>query len=401
MKIVTAKRIDSVNEYYFSRKLKEIEVLNQTGEKVINLGIGSPDLAPHESVISTLINSSQKSNHHGYQSYKGIIELREAIANWYQKTYQVSINADKEILPLLGSKEGVMHISMTYINDGDEVLIPNPGYPTYTSATNLAGGKAVYYNLNENDNWNIDLTEIARLITPKTKLIWINYPNMPTGAIGDLETLNKLVELAKANNILICNDNPYSLTLNNHPTSMLEIEGAKEVVIELNSLSKSHSMAGWRLGMMVANEDRINEVLKFKSNMDSGMFLPIQHAAVVALNVDDSWYKQTNLIYQKRKVKALELLDVLNCTYSKNQVGMFVWAKIPQEVENSTAFTDIILQQSRVFFTPGIIFGSQGNRYVRVSLCSSEEFLNQAITRIKSVFASTKKSIQLKSVKNY
>jgi len=383
MNIKTANRINSVNEYYFSRKLKEIEVLNQTGVNVINLGIGSPDLAPHESVIHALISSAQKSNHHGYQSYKGIVELREAIAKWYQKTYQVPINADKEILPLLGSKEGVMHISMAYINEGDEVLIPNPGYPTYTSATNLAGGKAVYYNLNENDNWNLDLSEIAQLITPKTKLIWVNYPNMPTGVLGNKETLKKLVELARANNILICNDNPYSLTLNNYPTSLLDIEGAKEVVIELNSLSKSHSMAGWRLGMMVANEDRINEVLKFKSNMDSGMFLPIQHAAVVALNVDESWYKQTNLIYQKRKEKALELLDVLNCTYSKNQIGMFVWAKIPQDVENSTVFTNFILQQSRVFITPGVIFGSQGERYIRVSLCGNEEMIIKAIQRIK------------------
>ncbi|MGE0560624.1 MAG: pyridoxal phosphate-dependent aminotransferase [Flavobacteriales bacterium] len=383
MNIKTAKRIDSVNEYFFSRKLKEIEVLNNTGIKVVNLGIGSPDLAPDKSVINELISSAQKNGHHGYQNYKGISELRLAIANWYNKIYGVSVNPDKEVLPLMGSKEGVMHISMTYLNEDDEVLIPNPGYPTYTSATNLAGGKVVLYELEESSNWNINLNEIQSLITPKTKLMWVNYPNMPTGATGNIKTLEKLVELARLNNILICNDNPYSLTLNNNPFSMLEIDRAKEVVIELNSLSKSHSMAGWRLGMMIANEERINEILKFKSNMDSGMFLPIQHAAVAALELNDGWYKQTNRVYQHRKTKVFELLDLLNCTYSKNQVGMFVWAKIPDDAENSTVFSDQILQQSRVFITPGNIFGSQGTRYIRVSLCGNEEMIIKAIQRIK------------------
>lgn len=384
MNIQTSKRIDTVNEYYFSRKLKEIELLNQTGEKVINLGIGSPDLDPDKSVINTVINSVQQVSHHGYQSYRGINELREAISRWYKKIYNISIDPNKEVLPLMGSKEGIMHISMTYLNEGDEVLIPNPGYPTYTSATTLAGGTPIFYHLKEDNNWNIDLDEAEKLITTKTKLMWINYPNMPTGTAGSLEILEKLILLAKSKNILICNDNPYSLILNNSPYSLLKIEGAKDVVIELNSLSKSHNMAGWRLGMMVAQEKRVNEVLKFKSNMDSGMFLPIQHAAIAALNVDDDWYKKNNLIYQKRKEKALELLDALNCTYSENQVGMFVWAKIPDSVKNSSIFSDLILQQSRVFITPGIIFGSQGERFIRVSLCSNEDTLDRAIQKIKN-----------------
>ena len=384
MNIKIAKRIDSVNEYFFSKKLKEIEELNRCGEKVINLGIGSPDLAPDQSVISALLDSAQCNNHHGYQNYKGIFELREAISNWYAKTYNVTKNPHSEVLPLLGSKEGILHISMTYLDPADEVLVPNPGYPTYTSATNLAGGKVVNYHLKEENNWDLDLEEIEGLITPKTKLMWVNYPNMPTGAKGNRATLERLVELAKANNFLICNDNPYSLTLNDQPFSMLEIQGAADVVIELNSLSKSHSMAGWRLGMMIANEDRVNEVLRFKSNMDSGMFLPIQHAAIAAMNLADSWYKQTNDIYQQRKAKAFDLLDLINCSYSNNQVGMFVWAKIPQKIENAEVYSEQILAKSKVFVTPGSIFGSQGDRYLRVSLCSSIENFDIAINRIKA-----------------
>ncbi|MCB9335025.1 MAG: aminotransferase class I/II-fold pyridoxal phosphate-dependent enzyme [Flavobacteriales bacterium] len=384
MNIQTANRIKSVNEYYFSKKMKEIDSLNKTGDRVINLGIGSPDLAPESHVISTLLDSAQAMNHHAYQSYKGIPELRGAIANWYKKTYNINIEPSVEVLPLIGSKEGIMHISMTYINDGDEVLIPNPGYPTYTSATNLAGGKVVHYHLDEDNDWDINLDEIEKMISPKTKLMWINYPNMPTGANGNWGTLKKLIALAKKHQVLICNDNPYSLTLNDAPKSILELDPQKEVVMELNSLSKSHNMAGWRLGMLVANQQRIDEILKFKSNMDSGMFLPVQHAAITALSLGNDWYKSNNLIYKERREKVWGLLDVLNCKYSKNQVGMFVWAKIPMSISNASAFSDLILYNTKIFITPGSIFGNKGDKYLRVSLCNNIETLEEAIERIKN-----------------
>ncbi|MCB9360342.1 MAG: aminotransferase class I/II-fold pyridoxal phosphate-dependent enzyme [Flavobacteriales bacterium] len=383
MRVQTANRINTINEYYFSKKLQEIALLNTGEEKVINLGIGSPDLAPDASVIHSLNESSKVVSNHAYQSYKGIPELRTAIATWYKNIYQINIDSSKEILPLMGSKEGIMHISMTYINNDDEVLVPNPGYPSYTSATNLAGGKVVNYNLKEEKGWDIDIQEIEKLITSKTKLMWVNYPNMPIGTAGNYETLKKLIDLATANNIIVCNDNPYSLTLNDNPRSLLELDPLKKCVIELNSLSKSHSMAGWRLGMMVANEARINEVLKFKSNMDSGMFLPIQHAAITALSVDKKWYKQNNDTYKERRKKAWELLSILNCKYDKNQVGMFVWARIPKIMTEANSFSDLILYNTKVFITPGSIFGSNGDKYIRVSLCSSNEILEKAIIRIK------------------
>jgi len=383
MNIHIANRIKNVNEYYFSKKLKEIDALNKSGEKVINLGIGSPDLAPESRVISTLLSSAQSTTHHAYQSYKGIHELREAISNWYKSIYDINVDTSNEVLPLIGSKEGIMHISMTYINEGDEVLVPNPGYPTYSSATKLAGGKVVHYHLDENTNWDIDLDEIKKLINPKTKLIWVNYPNMPTGSNGNWETLKELIDIAKENHILICNDNPYSLTLNDNPKSLLELDPNKEVVMELNSLSKSHNMAGWRLGMLIANQQRIDEILKFKSNMDSGMFLPVQHAGITALSLGNDWYKSNNVIYEQRREKVWELLDTLNCKYSKKQVGMFVWAKIPMSISSSNAFSDLILYNTKVFITPGSIFGSKGEKYIRVSLCNSTDILNEAINRIK------------------
>ena len=384
MKVQTANRINTVNEYYFSKKLKEIALLNTANEKVINLGIGSPDLAPDTSVINSLFTSSQVEGNHAYQSYKGIAELRNAIASWYRNIYSINVDSEREVLPLMGSKEGIMHISMTYINEGDEVLVPNPGYPSYTSATKLAGGKVVNYNLEEERDWDINIQEIENLITPKTKLIWVNYPNMPTGANGNYDTLKKLIDLAIANNIIICNDNPYSLTLNDKPKSLLELDPTKKCVIELNSLSKSHNMAGWRLGMMVANEDRVNEVLKFKSNMDSGMFLPIQHAAITALSINKDWYDANNKVYKERRLKVWELLDVLKCKYSKNQVGLFVWAKIPLSMSNSYSFSDLILYNTKVFITPGSIFGSNGEQYIRISLCNKNEILDEAINRIKN-----------------
>jgi LL-diaminopimelate aminotransferase len=385
MSIKTADRIASVQEYYFSKKMREIALLNEAGKAIINLGIGSPDLPPDQTVIDALIGSAQNPKHHSYQSYKGILALRTAISNWYQSIYNVALDAEKEVLPLLGSKEGIMHISMTYINPGDEVLIPDPSYPTYVAATHLAGGKVVKYQLQESKEWHPSVANLEALITPKTKLIWLNYPNMPTGQQTNLRLLSAVLNLAKKHNILVCNDNPYSLTLNEQPSSIFQIEGAKEIALELNSLSKSHHMAGWRMGWVSGNEQRIHEILKFKSNMDSGMFLPIQHAAIAALNVDQSVIQNNNKIYAKRRVLAWELLDVLGCSTNKNQVGMFVWAKIPSNQTDATTFSDTVLHDARVFVTPGPIFGENGNDYIRISLCSNEEVLKEAIYRIKKM----------------
>lgn len=385
MKIKTANRINTVKEYYFSKKLREIEQMNAEQKDVINLGIGSPDLPPNEKVIQSLIVSAENPKNHSYQSYKGIPELRNAISNWYDTTYNVALNPATEVLPLLGSKEGIMHISMTYLNEGDEVLIPDPGYPTYVSATKLAGGKVVKYELDEGNDWQPSLQNIETLITERTKLIWINYPNMPTGKQANLKVLKALLDLARKHNILVCNDNPYSMTLNDNPTSIFQIENAKEVALELNSLSKSHSMAGWRLGWVSGDSNRINEILKFKSNMDSGMFLPIQHAAVTALNLDSSCFEENNAIYSKRRDLVWELLKVLQCTYDKDQVGMFVWAKIPSKTIDANTFSDAILYNANVFITPGSIFGEKGEKYIRISLCSSEEVLKKAINRVKKL----------------
>lgn len=383
MNIKTANRIDTVKEYYFSKKLREIDLLNQQNKNIINLGIGSPDLVPNESIVDSLITSAKNKKNHSYQSYKGIPELRAAISNWYKSTYNVDLDLNSEVLPLLGSKEGIMHISMTYLNPGDEVLIPDPSYPTYVAATNLAGGKVVHYDLEEDNDWQPSIEKLEGLITDKTKLLWINYPNMPTGKQANLEVLKSILALAKKHNILVCNDNPYSMTLNDTPTSIFQIENAKEVALELNSLSKSHNMAGWRMGWISGNENRINEILKFKSNMDSGMFLPIQHAAITALNLDKSSYEKNNKIYAQRRELAWELLDVLECSYDKNQVGMFVWAKIPTKIIDAETYSDIILNNAHVFITPGSIFGKNGKQHVRISLCSNEEVLKEAINRIK------------------
>jgi LL-diaminopimelate aminotransferase len=385
MSIKTADRIASVKEYYFSKKLREIALLNEAGKHVINLGIGSPDIAPDSSIIKELIDAAKNPKNHGYQSYKGIPALRTAISNWYKKSYNVVLDSDKEVLPLLGSKEGIMHISMTYINPGDEVLIPDPSYPTYIAATNLAGGKVVKYQLQEDEEWHPSITNLESLITEKTKLIWMNYPNMPTGQQANIKILTQVLALAKKHNILVCNDNPYSLTLNNEPFSIFQIENAKSIALELNSLSKSHHMAGWRMGWVSGDEQRINEIIKFKSNMDSGMFLPIQHAAITALNLDKSSTEKNNLIYARRRAIAWKLLDELNCSYAKNQVGMFVWAKIPSTAKDSKKFTDLILNKTAVFITPGLIFGDQGDQYIRISLCNTETIMYEAIDRIKKL----------------
>lgn len=383
--ISTSKRLDGIGEYYFSQKLKEIEELNKQGEAVINLGIGSPDLPPHPEVIQVLQSETAKQNVHGYQSYKGAEVLRKAFSSWYKEWYGVEVNPATEILPLIGSKEGIMHICMTYLNEGDEVLIPNPGYPTYRSAVQLAGGKCVAYELREENNWLIDFDQLEKQNLSKVKLMWVNYPQMPTGQLPTKELFQNLVAFGKKHNILICHDNPYSFILNEHPMSLLSVDGAKDVVLELNSLSKSQNMAGWRVGVLCGAKERIDEVLRFKSNMDSGMFLPMQLAAAKALSLDKSWYDSVNEVYKSRRVKAYELLDLLKCIYSKEQAGMFIWARIPEGYKNGFELSDEVLYKARVFITPGGIFGSAGDGFIRVSLCSPIEKFEQSIQRIKGV----------------
>lgn len=380
--MVTSKRLEGIGEYYFSQKLREIDELNKQGKDIINLGIGSPDLPPHPDVIKTLQEEAARPSTHAYQNYKGSPLLRNAIADWYHTWYHVKLDPDTEILPLIGSKEGIMHICMTYLNEGDEALIPNPGYPTYSSAVKLAGGKAVAYELTEANNWEPDFEALEKTDLGKVKLLWVNYPHMPTGQLPTHALFEKIVAFGKKHHILICHDNPYSFILNEAPASLLSVEGAKEVVIELNSLSKSHNMAGWRVGMLCGARERIGDVLRFKSNMDSGMFLPVQLAAAKALYLGKEWYEGINAIYAKRREKVFELLTVLNCEFSKTQVGMFVWAGIPENYENGYELSDHILYHSNVFITPGGIFGNAGDGYIRVSLCGSIEKFEEAIKRI-------------------
>jgi LL-diaminopimelate aminotransferase len=380
-----AKRLDGIGEYYFSQKLREIDTMNKNGAAVINLGIGSPDLPPHPDVIRVLQEESAKPNVHAYQSYKGSPVLRKAIADWYHNWYKVSIDPETEILPLIGSKEGIMHICMTYLDEGDIALVPNPGYPTYRSAVKLAGGICRDYDLTEENAWQPDFDSLEKEDLTRVKLMWVNYPQMPTGQLADQKVFERLIAFGKKYDILICHDNPYSFILNEEPVSLLAVPGAKEVVLELNSLSKSHNMAGWRVGMLCGAADRINEVLRFKSNMDSGMYLPLQLAAAKALQVDTGWYETVNEEYRRRRTLAYQLLDMTGCNYDKKQVGMFLWAHVPSRFENGFSFSDEYLYKAQVFLTPGGIFGSAGNNYVRISLCSPEIKIAEAITRIKAV----------------
>ena len=381
MIISTAKRLEGIGEYYFSQKLREIDELNKQGKTIINLGIGSPDLPPHPDVIKVLQEESAKSNVHAYQSYKGSPVLRNAVKQWYQKWYGVDLQAETEILPLIGSKEGIMHICMTYLNESDEVLVPNPGYPTYRSAVKLAGGVCVDYTLEEKNNYEPDLSQLSNK-EGKIKLMFVNYPHMPTGQLPSVKMFEQLVKWAKANNVLIVHDNPYSFILNENPASLLSVPDAKEVVIELNSLSKSQNMAGWRVGVLCGAKERIEEVLRFKSNMDSGMFLPVQLAAAKALGLEKDWYDAVNNVYRTRREIVLALLDLLKCTYSRKQVGMFVWAKIPAQYKTGYELSDEVLYRANVFITPGGIFGNAGDGYIRVSLCSPVEKLEEAIKRV-------------------
>ena len=380
----TSKRLEGIGEYYFSQKLREIEELNKAGKKIINLGIGSPDLPPLPDVIRVLQEEAAKPNVHAYQGYKGAQVLREAFSEWYRKWYGVRLDAATEILPLIGSKEGIMHICMTYLNKGDQVLIPNPGYPTYRSAVMLAGGKCVEYKLREKNNYEPDLDKIEAGRTRKIKLMFVNYPQMPTGQKASQKLFERIVAFAKQNDIIVVHDNPYSFILNENPASMLSVEGAKDCVIELNSLSKSHNMAGWRVGALCGAKERIEEVLRFKSNMDSGMFLPIQLAAVKALGLGREWHDELNNIYRERRTKVFELLDLLKCRYNPEQVGLFVWAAVPKQYKNGYALSDEVLRESNVFITPGGIFGSAGERYIRISLCGSLERFDEAIQRIRT-----------------
>jgi aspartate/methionine/tyrosine aminotransferase len=382
-----AKRLGEVEEYYFSKKLREIKELNDSGKKIINLGIGSPDLPPAQEVVDELNRQSVFTQHHAYQSYSGIPELRQAFADWYQQYYNVHLNPDKEILPLIGSKEGIMHISMTYLDADHEVLVPNPGYPAYRAVAHLTGANIVNYDLKESHQWLPNLEVLADQDLSKVKLMWVNYPNMPTGANGSKHFFEQLIRFAYEHYILICNDNPYSFVLNDSRFSLLEIDGAKEVAIELNSLSKSHNMAGWRVGMMASNASYISDVLRFKSNMDSGMFKPVQLAATKALQLPQSWYDELNMIYKKRRQKIFLMMDVLQCQYDPEQVGMFVWAKVPPHYESGYQLADEILYQANVFITPGGIFGTNGERYIRASLCNPEEVLNEAIDRVVKVMS--------------
>lgn len=380
--IEPAQRLSTVNEYYFSNKLREIEKLKQSGIQVLNLGIGNPDLPPSLNALETLKSMAERKNTHGYQSYNGAKELREAFGRWYKKYFEVSLDSDKEILPLIGSKEGIMHISMAFLNPGDGVLIPNPSYPAYSSVSKLVGANIIEFNLTEKNGWFPDLEEIEKMDLSRVKLMWVNYPNMPTGQNITLEQFKELIDFGIRHNILICNDNPYSFILNDKHLSILSTPGAKEIAIELNSLSKSHNMAGWRVGAMIGNPQYVSYVLKVKSNVDSGMFLPLQLAAAEALNCDDSWYKEINKQYLIRKKIAENILRSLNCTFANNQSGMFIWAKIPETFHDSYEFTDFLLQEKGLFITPGSIFGSNGNGYTRISLASREADLLEAEKRI-------------------
>jgi LL-diaminopimelate aminotransferase len=381
--IKSANRIASVEEYYFSRKLAEVRALDSAELRVINLGIGSPDQAPSANAVEALVASAKNPANHGYQNYKGIPQFRKAIAEFYENIYKVKLDTETGILPLMGSKEGIMHIAMAFVNEGEEVLIPNPGYPTYSSVASLVGAKLRPYDLKEELNWGVDIEALKKSDLSKVKLMWVNFPHMPTGRTASREELKALVDLARQNQFLIVNDNPYSMILNDEPMSILSIEGAEEVALELNSLSKSHNMAGWRLGWVAGKKEYIEAVLKVKSNMDSGMFLGLQHAAAEALKNGKEWFTSLNKMYGERKQAAKKILDVLGCAYSEKQSGLFVWAKAPDSIADVEKWIDEILYGTKVFITPGFIFGEAGRRYIRISLCCTVEMLSEALKRIQ------------------
>ncbi len=384
--IVSADRLNSVQEYYFSVKLKEVVQMNAEGKNVISLGIGSPDLPPSPETIAELTAVASQNSSHGYQPYIGVAELRQAFAQFYHRNYGVTLNADSEILPLMGSKEGILHISLAFLNPGDKVLIPNPGYPTYSSVSQMIGATAVTYELDETNNWQPDFEALEKMDLRDVKLMWINYPNMPTGANGSLSLFQKIIDFGKRHGIVIAHDNPYSLILNEEPMSILQVEGAKDICLELNSMSKSHNMPGWRVGMVASNPQFIGWVLKVLSNIESGMLKAIQMAAAKALNNSHEWHQQNNIsLYARRRLLAEQIMTELGCTFAPSQVGMFLWGRIPDNCVSSKQLADDVLYKARVFLTPGFIFGSKGERYIRISLCCNEEMLQEALRRVKEM----------------
>lgn len=383
MIVSVANRLDDVKEYYFSKKLREVASLKAVGKPIISLGIGSPDLTPDNRVLKALSNAANEKTAHGYQSYQGLPALRQAMASFYESNFKVNLNPNTEVLPLMGSKEGIMHVSMAFLNPGDQVLIPNPGYPTYTSVTKLVGAEPIFYDLVAENDWLPNFEALEKLNLSKVKIMWINYPHMPTGAIAKNKVYQKLIDFAKKQNILLVNDNPYSFVLNENPESILNFEGAKDVALELNSLSKSFNMAGWRVGMFLGAKEYLDQILKVKSNMDSGMFYGIQQGAIEALHLSKDWFKSINEHYHRRREIVYKILDNLNCVYDITHVGMFVWAKLPEGI-TSEQMTDKMLYEKDVFITPGTVFGSNGEGYIRLSLCVSEESLEQVLTRVKA-----------------
>ena len=384
-KIQPADRLASVSEYYFSRKLKEVARMNAEGQDVISLGIGSPDMPPSEKTISRLCEEARNPNGHGYMPYVGIPELRQGFADWYQKWYGVELNPQTEIQPLIGSKEGILHVTLAFVNPGEQVLVPNPGYPTYTSLSKILGAEVVYYDLKEENGWMPDFEQLEQMDMSRVKLMWTNYPHMPTGTNATPELYERLVRLAKEKDIVIVNDNPYSFILNDHPLSILSVPGAKDCCIEFNSMSKAHNMPGWRTGMLASNADFISWVLKVKSNIDSGMFRAMQLAAATALEAESDWYEGNNANYRRRRALAGEIMQALGCTYDEKQVGMFLWGRIPDSYADVEELTERVLHEAKVFITPGFIFGSNGKRFIRISLCCKDERLKEALERIKTL----------------
>ncbi len=382
--IKPASRLDAVQEYYFSRKLKEVARLNAEGQDIISLAIGSPDQPPSPQTIDKLCEVAHDPSAHGYQPTMGTMELRKAMADFYHRWYSVEVDAASEVQPLIGSKEGILHITLAFVNPGDEVLVPNPGYPTYTSLSKILGAKVVNYNLDEDNGWQPDFEELERRDLSRVKLMWTNYPNMPTGGDARMETYRKLVDFARRHDIVVVNDNPYSFILNEHPLSLLQVEGAKDCCIELNSMSKGYNMPGWRVGMCVANPQFISWILKIKSNIDSGTFRGLQLAAAEALTTNtEEWHREYNInVYRRRREIAERIMQALGCTYDDSQVGMFLWGKIAGKYANAEQLTERVLHEARVFITPGFIFGSNGERYVRISLCAQDDKMQEALRRI-------------------
>ena len=381
--IQTADRLTLVSEYYFSRKLKEVAALNAQGMDIISLAIGSPDMPPSPQTIDKLCEVAKQPDAHGYQPTMGTPELRQAMAGFYNRWYGVQLNPQTEVLPLIGSKEGILHVTLAFVNPGDEVLIPNPGYPTYTSLSKLLGAKVVNYNLVEANGWQPDFDELEQMDLSKVKLMWTNYPNMPTGGNARRETYERLVDFAKKHHIVVVNDNPYSFILNEEHLSILQVEGAKDCCIEFNSMSKSHNMPGWRVGLCATNAQFISWILKVKSNVDSGTFRGLQLAAATAYDNSDEWHQEANIdTYRRRRHYAEQIMETLHCSYDPHQVGMFLWGKIPDQYDDVEQLTEKVLHDARVFITPGFIFGSNGKRYIRISLCAKEEKLQEALTRI-------------------